>query len=63
MPQCVRPEPKRERFEALMALESDLERPKKRRWKPWPRVPPARSVNGLFKIPRGAMEQAIEALL
>jgi hypothetical protein len=50
MPQCVRPEPKRERFEALMALESDLERPKKRRWKPWPRVPPARSVTGCSRF-------------
>jgi hypothetical protein len=39
MPPCARPEPKRKWFEALMALESDLERPKKRRWKPWPRVP------------------------
>jgi hypothetical protein len=61
MPQCVRPEPKRERFEALMALESDLERPKKH-GNPGRALPPARSVNGLFKIPRGAMEQAIEAL-
>jgi hypothetical protein len=25
--------------------------------------PPARSVNGLFKTPRGALEQAIEALI
>jgi hypothetical protein len=62
MPQRVRPDPKRERFEALMALESDLGAPKTEMENPGRAFPPARSVNGMFKIPRGAMEQAIEAL-